>query len=912
MRMCKILPQILPFFFFFSIALPQSTNSSYPNCPSYNCSDITISYPFWRLDRESASQFCGYEGFGINCSAFNGTDLPSINLGGAPYHVQEINYESSIVSLVDYDVSNVIHVPNDCPRVRHGISLGTLPFSFTSSNVNISFHFNCTGYPSFANAIPCLYDNESRASVNVVDSEMEKFDWSVYSCDEEVVTAVLREAVVVAGSDQGLDYVNGLRRGFELNWRALEECRKCEESKGRCGRNYNSSELTCFCSDGTSQCYRYKVIGVGAALLTIVAICITCYVKRISLYTYISSIRHKCEDHMSVEAFIKQYGSLTTNRYSYAEIKKMTNSFQVKLGGGGFGTVFRGELSDGHPVAVKLLNPSRASGKEFINEVASIGRISHVNIVSLLGFCSDNHRRALVYEFMPNGSLEKYIPKRDPRKPSVQLDVKKLYEVAVGIARDASRIADFGLAKLYSREESVVSMLEARGTIGYIAPEIFNRSIGGVSHKSDIYSYGMLLLEMVGATENLDVGVGSKSTSDSYFPNWIYSRLEKEEYVFDGISSSEESEYVRKMTIVGLWCIQTVPSQRPSIDEVIEMLEGSTGALRVPKRPSFSSYHIQAPVTTCSTSQSEQEGSDLKNSFCLDGSPPAYQFDAGFGDGVNNWLVHMQGGGWCNSVNDCHTRTYSQYGSSKKMKSTDYNFTGILSNKQELNPGFYNWNRVAMRYCDGSSFTGDIEAVDPATNLHFRGARVFNVIIEELLGKGMKSATNALLSGSSAGGLASILHCDKFKAFFPSSSRVKCFSDAGYFAHVKDLSGEYKFEGYYDQVVTLHGSSKNLYRECTTKMKPSLCFYPQFAIPYVQTPIFILHSTYDTFQVQNIFATPQADPSGLFAKCKQDISACSSDQIQKLQEAVGDWFYDRNPAVQLVDNQNVLPHYCIK
>ncbi|KAI3713865.1 hypothetical protein L1987_72452 [Smallanthus sonchifolius] len=71
-----------------------------------------------------------------------------------------------------------------------------------------------------------------------------------------------------------------------------------------------------------------------------------------------------------------------------------------------------------------------------------------------------------------------------------------------------------------------------------------------------------------------------------------------------------------------------------------------------------------------------------------------------------------------------------------------------------------------------------------ASNLHFRGTRVFNVIIEELLGKGMKSASNALLLGSSAGGLASILHCDKFKAVFPSSSRVKCFSDAGYFAHV--------------------------------------------------------------------------------------------------------------------------------
>ncbi|KAD3641583.1 hypothetical protein E3N88_30807 [Mikania micrantha] len=365
---------------------------------------------------------------------------------------------------------------------------------------------------------------------------------------------------------------------------------------------------------------------------------------KFSLITYIASLKGKCEDDMSVEAFIKQYGSLATKRYKYSHIKKMTNSFQVRLGGGGFGTVFRGKLSDGRLVAVKVLNSSRATGKEFINEVASIGKISHVNIVKLLGFCSDNHKRSLVYEFMPNGSLEKFIQSHDSDKPIMQLEAKKLYEVALGVARGLDylhrgcnprilhldikppnilldedfcpKIADFGLAKLYSRNDSTVSMLEARGTIGYIAPEVFNRNIGGVSHKSDVYSYGMLILEMIGMNKNGDTVVGSKSTSDSYFPNWIYNRLEKEEHMYDGVTSVEENEYVRKMTIVGLWCIQTVPSKRPSIDEVIEMLEGSMGALEVPQKPSFS-YPIQAPFDTWSTSQNEQDINDLQNSYEL-------------------------------------------------------------------------------------------------------------------------------------------------------------------------------------------------------------------------------------------------------------------------------------------------------
>ncbi|KAJ0666270.1 putative glycerophosphodiester phosphodiesterase, protein kinase RLK-Pelle-LRK10L-2 family [Helianthus annuus] len=384
---------------------------------------------------------------------------------------------------------------------------------------------------------------------------------------------------------------------------------------------------------------------VGTPLLSILLIRIICYITKFSPITYITTFKYKSEDDISVEAFIKQYGSLTTKRYKYTDVKKITNSFQVKLGGGGYGTVYQGKLSDGRLVAVKVLNSSKATGKEFINEVASIGRISHINIVSLLGFCSDNHKRALIYEFMSNGSLEKFLHSdHDSHKSSIRLEVMKLYEVALGIARGLDylhrgcnprilhldikppnilldddfcpKIADFGLAKLYSRNESNVSMLEARGTIGYIAPEVFNRNIGGVSHKSDVYSYGMLILEMVGGNKNVDVTVGSKSTSDTYFPYWIYNRLEKEEYVFDGISSVEESECVKKMTIVGLWCIQTVPTQRPSIDEVIEMLEGSTSALEIPQKPTFSST-FQAQVDTCSTSQSEQESSDLKISYEL-------------------------------------------------------------------------------------------------------------------------------------------------------------------------------------------------------------------------------------------------------------------------------------------------------
>ncbi|KAI3680390.1 hypothetical protein L2E82_50376 [Cichorium intybus] len=145
-------------------------------------------------------------------------------------------------------------------------------------------------------------------------------------------------------------------------------------------------------------------------------------------------------------------------------------------------------------------------------------------------------------------------------------------------------------------------MLEARGTIGYIAPEVFNRNFGGVSHKSDVYSYGMLILEMVGGRKNVDGGVGSGHTSEIYFPDYIYERLKKDEFLLNSLTTLEENNNARKMTIVGLWCIQTNPKQRPSIDEVIEMLEGNMEALEIPPKPFFSSPP-RSPAIMFNTSQ---------------------------------------------------------------------------------------------------------------------------------------------------------------------------------------------------------------------------------------------------------------------------------------------------------------------
>ncbi|KAH0756637.1 hypothetical protein KY290_026907 [Solanum tuberosum] len=328
------------------------------------------------------------------------------------------------------------------------------------------------------------------------------------------------------------------------------------------------------------------MVATGASLLTIgLLVLLFCFKKMILWYKYI--------------------------RYNYTYIKRITGRFRSKLGQGGFGNVYRGSLSNGSEVAVNVLNELKGTGEDFINEVASISRTSHVNIVSLVGFCFEGHKRALVYEFMPNGSLEKFI--YEERSDSVcQLGWPILYKIALGIARGLEylhrgcntwilhfdikphnilldedfcpKISDFGFAKLCIKKESIVSMLGARGTIGYIAPEVVGKNLGGVSHKSDVYSYGMMVLEMVGGRKYVDIGVDR--TSEIYFPHWLYRRIElDEELQLIGKMNEEENECARKMVIASLWCIQTDPANRPSMSKVVEMLEGKLDSLQMPPKP---------------------------------------------------------------------------------------------------------------------------------------------------------------------------------------------------------------------------------------------------------------------------------------------------------------------------------------
>ncbi|KAM3397425.1 pectin acetylesterase 11-like [Capsicum galapagoense] len=291
----------------------------------------------------------------------------------------------------------------------------------------------------------------------------------------------------------------------------------------------------------------------------------------------------------------------------------------------------------------------------------------------------------------------------------------------------------------------------------------------------------------------------------------------------------------------------------------------------------FCTTHVLGAKDDLYINRTILESATAQGAVCLDGSPPSYHLDRGHGTGLRSWIIYLDGGGWCDSIPDCLNRSTMFLGSTKKMGQKGL-FAGILHNTSQQNPEFYNWNRVRVKYYDGSSFTSDVEQVDSDNKLYFRGARIFKAVMEDLWSKGMKNAENAILSGISAGGLATILNCDKFKCLIPENARVKCIADAGFFINGKTIYGTSYIQEMYRRIVNLHGSAKNLPLSCTASMEPSLCFFPQNVVSFVQTPLFIINSIYDYWQINNTLIPPYLDPQHAWKDCICHINNCTFGQ----------------------------------
>ncbi|CAN4079950.1 unnamed protein product [Withania somnifera] len=609
-----------------SISLSQDDERFRRCSEPFRCRGMDINYPFWGGSRP---EYCGHPSFEINCES----NIPKMAIESTTYKVITINSPSRILTLARDDL-----LRNICLDKPEYASFDFNLFSYVSSDLNITLFYGCTvssglQVPTSPNVFLC---NSNIFGIYTMINV--PFDFSRVTCENQIITRVNQTsamALATATATATLEVLKtAIAGGFSVNWMASidSKCEQCYRSGGRCGgSDPDSAAFACHCVTGThpTDCNdRQNQAGVGVAgLILISASIIYCLRSRWSCCKPLICWKIESQDH-KIEEFMRNYGSHAPKLYSYSDIKKITSSFSHKIGQGGFGQVYRGKLPDGRAVAVKVLAETNGDGEEYINEVASISRTSHVNIVGLLGFCYQRNRRALIFEYVFNGSLDRFL-KGGPSSTTCPLEWATLYSIAVGTARGLEylhrgcntrivhfdikphnilldqdfcpKISDFGLSRLCERKESIFSMLGTRGTAGYIAPEVFSRAFGQVSHKSDVYSFGMLVLEMVGVRNNVKVS----QTSEVYFPHWIYEHLELgKDLSLQGILNEEDEAIARKMILVGLWCIQTKPSDRPAIGKAVEMLEGSLHSLQVPPKPVLfsdpSPSHLHQPESTSS------------------------------------------------------------------------------------------------------------------------------------------------------------------------------------------------------------------------------------------------------------------------------------------------------------------------
>lgn len=318
-------------------------------------------------------------------------------------------------------------------------------------------------------------------------------------------------------------------------------------------------------------------------------------------------------------------------RFTYEELRTATDDFRTRIGSGGFGEVFKGVLPDSSVVAVKRIGNTGGQGKrEFCTEIAVIGNIHHVNLVKLRGFCVQGSKRLLVYEYMSRSSLDRSLFAGRGAPP---LEWRERVEIALGAARGLAylhggcdhkiihcdvkpenillneqlqaKISDFGMSKLLSPEQSAF-FTNMRGTRGYLAPEWLTNS--SISDRTDVYSFGMVLLEIVRGRKNCvlvgpsgdselisansaGAGAGGSSSSSSsaagssggaaaivYFPMYALEMHERGRYLEladPRLEARVEAAEVEKVVRVALCCLHEDPARRPPMVTVVGMLEGT-------------------------------------------------------------------------------------------------------------------------------------------------------------------------------------------------------------------------------------------------------------------------------------------------------------------------------------------------
>ncbi|PIA26534.1 hypothetical protein AQUCO_09100015v1 [Aquilegia coerulea] len=286
----------------------------------------------------------------------------------------------------------------------------------------------------------------------------------------------------------------------------------------------------------------------------------------------------------------KIINELRPKSYSYEDLERFTSKFSEPLGFGGYGEVYKGQFPSGVHIAVKVLAKKDVVEETLMAEVRTLGKAYHRNLVKLYGYCFEHNMKALVYEYIENGSLDRILYENHNG-----IEWETLYGIAIETAKGidylhdglderiihydikasnvllgktlSPKITDFGLAKLMKRDVSRVPLTRIRGTFGYNAPETWMPS-SQVTYKCDVYSFGMMLFEILGNRRN---GEG-----ENWFPKKVWEKYKDGQlaHIINDCGITEKDyEKAKTLSMVALWCVQYTPERRPSMNDVVLMLQ---------------------------------------------------------------------------------------------------------------------------------------------------------------------------------------------------------------------------------------------------------------------------------------------------------------------------------------------------
>ncbi|PIA52784.1 hypothetical protein AQUCO_01000568v1 [Aquilegia coerulea] len=309
--------------------------------------------------------------------------------------------------------------------------------------------------------------------------------------------------------------------------------------------------------------------------------------------------------------------------YSHAELMKFTKDFSALVGSGGFGNVYKGEFPNGVPIAIKVLKNSQPElmEKQFAAEVSTMGRTYHRNLIKLYGYCYEADTKALIYEYMENGALDVILKKNN-------LDMVKLYTIASEIAQGISylhescypqiihqdikpanvlldsnlspKVTDFGLAKV-NMGESQFEQSKVKGTLNYMAPEVNQPNQVRLSCKCDVYSFGMMLFDILGSKRKV-------VDRRFWFPGQVLEKFntnQLDKFILDCGIKEEDKDNAKRLSQVALLCVEHNPVARPMMSTVVKMLEGKIKQLDTPVTPFYPNYYSTSESSSVSDSRDD-------------------------------------------------------------------------------------------------------------------------------------------------------------------------------------------------------------------------------------------------------------------------------------------------------------------